>query len=168
MYTENQQPTANSQEKNTSYASIIHLSSFIGVLLPFIPFANILAPLILWLIKKDEDEFVNKNGKSCLNFEISLLLYSFIVLIILTIFIAIFGVTSMVSLGVNISDIPNLSSPSDIAEELIPAVLGGLGLYLLFALILFIFYIVVKIKAAIRASNGEVYRYPLAISFFKI
>ncbi len=165
MYTENQQPTANSQEKNTSYAAIIHLSSFIGVLVPFIPFATILAPLILWLIKKDEDDFVNKNGRSCLNFEISLMLYSFIVFIIL----AILGITSVISLGLNMNSDNSILSSSNVGEEfIIPSIFGGLGIFLLFGLALLIFYVVVKIKAAIKASNGEVYRYPLAISFFKV
>ncbi|MBS9767438.1 MAG: DUF4870 domain-containing protein [Flavobacteriaceae bacterium] len=163
MYTENQQPTANSQEKNTSYASIIHLSSFIGVLVPFIPFANILAPLILWLIKKDEDEFVNKNGKSCLNFEISLLLYSFIIGIIGIISLIIYLALTFGMVIFEENNVDLLSESALLSSSIIGALILGF-----FAIVIFIFYVVVKIKGAIRASNGEVYRYPLAISFFKI
>ncbi len=160
MYTENQ-PTVSPQEKNTSYASIIHLSSFLGLLLPF---AGILAPLILWLIKKDEDTFVDKHGKSCLNFEISLFLYSFIIGFIILITILVIGISSFSSLAANHQG--NISEESVIGILLSSAT--GIIFLLFLSIAFFIFYIIVKIIAAVRASNGELYRYPLAISFFKI
>lgn len=40
-----------------------------------IPLANILGPLIIWLIKKDDFEFVNDQGKEALNFQISVTIY---------------------------------------------------------------------------------------------
>src|SRR5438309_347332 len=45
----------------------------------FVPGAvHILAPLIVWLIKKDESAEVNEHGKEALNFQISMLIYSII------------------------------------------------------------------------------------------
>jgi len=49
------------EERN--WAMGAHLSSFLG---SFIPFANIIAPLIVWLVKKDEMAFAsawNKRGQ---------------------------------------------------------------------------------------------------------
>lgn len=82
MYVENQSNNEpkNDLQKDTSYATIIHLSSFAQFL---IPFGGIIAPLILWLIKKDEDSFIDAHGKSCINFEISLLIYAFTLALLL-------------------------------------------------------------------------------------
>ncbi|MHC4904693.1 MAG: DUF4870 domain-containing protein, partial [Planctomycetota bacterium] len=41
-----------------------------------IPFANIIGPLILWLIKKEDFAFVDDQGKEALNFQISLAIYA--------------------------------------------------------------------------------------------
>jgi len=40
-----------------------------------IPFGNILGPLIIWLVKKDEFPLVDEQGKESLNFQISMLIY---------------------------------------------------------------------------------------------
>ncbi|NLB14072.1 MAG: DUF4870 domain-containing protein [Gammaproteobacteria bacterium] len=47
-----------------------HLSALAGVLIP-IPCANILGPLIIWQIKKNEMPFVDDQGKEALNFQIT-------------------------------------------------------------------------------------------------
>ena len=51
------------------WAMIAHLSTFAGHL---IPFGNIVGPLIVWAIKKDEMPFVNDQGKEALNFQITM------------------------------------------------------------------------------------------------
>jgi len=38
---------------------------------PALPILNIVAPLVLWLIKKDSMPFVNDQGKEVLNFQIT-------------------------------------------------------------------------------------------------
>ncbi len=56
-----------------TYAMLCHLTAlamFIGV-----PFGNIIGPLIVWLIKKDEYPLVNEQGKEALNFQISMTIY---------------------------------------------------------------------------------------------
>lgn len=52
-----------------TWALLAHL----GGLLVFtqIPFGNVLGPLIVWLIKKDEMPFVDDQGKEALNFQIT-------------------------------------------------------------------------------------------------
>ena len=56
-----------------TWAMFAHLSSFLGY--TCIPLANIIAPLIIWQIKKDDMPFASDQGKECLNFQISMLIY---------------------------------------------------------------------------------------------
>ncbi len=65
--------TYDSQDKN--WAIFCHLGGFAGYI---IPFGNIIVPLVLWLIKRDESPFVNQHGKEALNFNISLTIYAII------------------------------------------------------------------------------------------
>lgn len=51
-----------------------HLAALAGYL--GIPFGNVLGPLIIWLIKKDDFKFVNDQGTESLNFQISITIYS--------------------------------------------------------------------------------------------
>ena len=46
-----------------------HLGSLLGYLL--IPFANILVPLVIWLIKKETMPFVADQAKESLNFQLT-------------------------------------------------------------------------------------------------
>lgn len=39
---------------------------------------GIIAPLIIWLIKKDESAYVADHAKESLNFQISMIIYSFV------------------------------------------------------------------------------------------
>jgi uncharacterized Tic20 family protein len=65
-----------------------HLSALSGFI---IPFGNIIGPLIVYSIKKDEYSFVADQGKESLNFQISMLVYLIIsgvaVLLIVGIFL---------------------------------------------------------------------------------
>ena len=56
-------------QDSRNMAMLCHL---LGLLTCFV------GPLILWLIKKDEDEFVNCQGKEALNFQITVLLASIV------------------------------------------------------------------------------------------
>jgi uncharacterized Tic20 family protein len=53
-----------------------HFLSFAGLI--GIPFGNILGPLILWAIKKDEMPSVNEHGKESVNFQLSMTIYTII------------------------------------------------------------------------------------------
>ena len=57
------------------FCHLAALAGFIGV-----PFANVLGPLIVWLIKKDDMPFVNDQGRESLNFQISMAIYALICL----------------------------------------------------------------------------------------
>jgi uncharacterized Tic20 family protein len=60
-------------ETERNWAMFCHLAAFGGYLIPFI--GGIIGPLICWLSRRDESTWVNENGKSSLNFQISILLY---------------------------------------------------------------------------------------------
>ena len=60
-------------QQERSWAMLIHLSGLAGFI---IPFGNIVAPLILWLMKKDQSIFINDQGKEALNFQITYTLYA--------------------------------------------------------------------------------------------
>ncbi len=66
------------------YALFIHLSIFAGFL---IPFGNIIAPVILWSLKRKESEYIDYHGKEVINFQISIMILAFIS--VLTMFILI-------------------------------------------------------------------------------
>ncbi len=51
---------------------LCHLSALAGF---FFPFGAILGPLICWLSRRDESVWIYVNGRSALNFQLSMLLY---------------------------------------------------------------------------------------------
>ncbi len=77
---------------------LAHLSALAGY--SFIPFGNILAPLIIWLVKKDQSWFVNDQAKESLNFQISMTIYAAIsaILVIVLIGFVLLGILYVVGL----------------------------------------------------------------------
>ena len=55
-----------------TWAMLCHFSAFAGLIFPF---GNFLAPLIIWLIKKEDLPFIEDQGKEVLNFQISMTIY---------------------------------------------------------------------------------------------
>jgi len=53
-----------------------HLAAF--AVFVGIPFANIFGPLVIWLLKKDEYEIVDRHGIEAMNFQISMTIYMLI------------------------------------------------------------------------------------------
>ena len=85
--------TTPSKDERT-WAMLSHFS----VLCMFIfPFGNILAPLIIWLIKKEEMSFVEDQAKEVLNFQISMTIYLLISGILCFILI---GIPFVIGLGI--------------------------------------------------------------------
>ena len=66
----NQITTEKSDENK--WAMFCHLSAFAGLVFPF---GNIIGPLIIWSLKKDEYHFVDDQGKESINFQISMTIY---------------------------------------------------------------------------------------------
>ena len=103
-------------------AMLCHL----GGLVHFIPFGQIIVPMIIWMVKKDELPFVDDQGKEALNFQISMLIYYLICIPLIFIVIGIFFL----------------------------AMLGLINLILV-------------IIAAVKAQQGEAFRYPLSLNLIK-
>jgi uncharacterized Tic20 family protein len=61
-----------SQDEKTM-GMLCHLTGLLG---GFIAPANIIAPLIIWLIKKDKSTYIDAQGKEALNFQISATIYA--------------------------------------------------------------------------------------------
>lgn len=62
--------------KAVTWATLCHVAAF--TLYLGVPFGHIIAPLIVWLIKKNEFPFVEEQGKESLNFQISMTIYAII------------------------------------------------------------------------------------------
>jgi uncharacterized Tic20 family protein len=61
------------EQKVRMWGMFAHLSALLGVVVSF-PGANILGPLIFWMVKKREHPFVDEQGKQSLNFQIAITL----------------------------------------------------------------------------------------------
>ncbi len=79
------------QEK--TWAMLCHIASFAY----FIPLGHVLGPLIVWLIKKDESELVDDQGKESLNFQISMTIY---LVIAIPFVILLIGIPLLIALGI--------------------------------------------------------------------
>jgi len=134
-----------------SHAVLIHLSALINYL--GVPFGSILGPLITWLIWRDDDEFVDRHGKEALNFNLSMLIYKILLVVI--------GLFLFLS--------PLLAALSTDFENPLSLFLGIPGLWILLTGygLLAIFRLVAIIVAAVKAGAGEDFHYPLSIRFIK-
>ncbi len=110
---------AAADDRDRTYAMLIHLSGFLSYLLG--PVA-IVVTLAMWLARKDDSAFVDDHGREAMNYSISIWIYTILAGLLM------FAVVGCV---------------------LLPA--------------LIIFDIVVVIMAAVQASSGEYWRYPITI-----
>jgi hypothetical protein len=72
-------PSPGSKEINKDarmWAMFCHLAGLAVLLIPIV--GNIVAPLIIWQIKKDDFPFVDEQGKESVNFQISMSIYGFV------------------------------------------------------------------------------------------
>jgi uncharacterized Tic20 family protein len=92
-----QAKTGMKPEDERMFGMLCHLLSLIGAL--GIPFGNIIGPLVVWLIKKDESAFVDKCGKDSLNFQISLMIYFLVCGILTFILIGFVGMLVLFIIG---------------------------------------------------------------------
>lgn len=105
---------------------------------------NILGPLVMWLIKKEEDPFVDQCGKESLNFQITATLAGLA--------LGLLGVASAI-----LAMIPLVGLISFLFFPVI-----GIAL---FALVVAV--IVFTVIASIKASEGTRYVYPYSLRLIK-
>lgn len=135
-------PQNKSKPAEYTYGMLCHLlalSALLGV-----PMGNILGPLVMWLIKKEEDPFVDKCGKESLNFQITATLAG--------LGLGVLGAAAMV-----IAMVPLIGLASFLFLPLI-----GIALIALIAAV-----IAFTVIASIKASEGKHYVYPYSLRLIK-
>lgn len=143
-----------SQETQNNNALFIHLSALSNL---FIPLGNLIFPIVLWQAFKKEGAFVDHHGKEAVNFNLSFFIYSIVIIIV---FIA-----SLLGVIFNSFQMNELNNPDQVFEILFSS--GGILFSLFLLILLGIFKFILIILAAIKAGQGELYRYPLTIRFIK-
>lgn len=53
----------------------IHLSALIGLLLPL---GLVLGPIMVWMLKKNDGEYFDRQGKNAVNFQLTILITAFV------------------------------------------------------------------------------------------
>jgi uncharacterized Tic20 family protein len=76
------------------WSMICHLAGLAGFIMPAA--GNIVAPLIIWQIKKDDYPFVDEQGKEAVNFQISISIYFIVSLFLCCICIGAFLVAAVI------------------------------------------------------------------------
>jgi uncharacterized Tic20 family protein len=69
-----------------NWAMGAHLSALAGMI---VPFGNVIAPLIVWLVKRDQSPLVDREGKEALNFQLSMTIYMLVSALLIFAFIGI-------------------------------------------------------------------------------
>ena len=59
---------------NYQFESVSHDDKTFGMLAHVLGIISFIGPLVIWLIKKDQSQFVDENGKSALNFQLTMLI----------------------------------------------------------------------------------------------
>lgn len=107
-----------------TWCVLCHAAALLGLFFHFL--GHIFGPLIVWLLKRGDGAEIDAHGKESLNFQLSMLIYDAVALILCIVLIG----------------IPIL-------------------------IVLWVLNTVLVIVASIKASDGELYRYPLTIRFIK-
>lgn len=152
----------NSKQQIRIWAMLCHLSAllwiplagllFFGIPL-YLPFLNIVGPLIIWLWKKTQDPWIDFQGKESLNFQLSLTVYTLIVIVI-SLFMLL--TTCGVAVTTNVT--------SKHIEIIFNSLLAILAIFV--SLLTGVQLILVNF-AAMRAYKGQHYRYPFTIRFLR-
>lgn len=66
------------------WAMFAHLAALVGFI---IPFGNLIGPLVVWQVKKNEMPFVDDQGKEALNFQLTVTMAVIVCLILLVVLI---------------------------------------------------------------------------------
>jgi uncharacterized protein len=119
-YSEPDRPSSDSR----NVAAIGHLSAFAM----FLGIPSFIGPLVVWLLSKDRDPFAAGEAREALNFNLSLLLYTIVAIVVM-----------IATLGL------------------------GLIIIVPVALVAMPAWLVLTALAAVRAADGQPYRYPLTI-----
>ncbi len=85
----------NLTQDDKTYGMLAHLAALAQFVIP--TFGNVIGPLVIWLIKKDQSAWVNKQGKDALNFQISIAIYTVVSIILIPLII---GIVLLIAVGI--------------------------------------------------------------------
>lgn len=86
-------PVMSSTADDRLYAMLCHL----GTLVTVVPFANIIVPMVIWMVKRDQSPLVNDQGKEALNFQITMMIgYA----VCVPLFFVLIGIPLAIALGI--------------------------------------------------------------------
>ena len=114
-------PRPDLSDEEQTWGVLAHAGGFAGLA---VPFGNVVAPLVVWLAKRDENRFVDENGVRALNFQLT---WSIILLAS--------ALSVLVAVGVVLFPLAMLA------------------------------WLILTVLGTVKASEGEVYDYPLTIHF---
>ncbi|PRP66091.1 DUF4870 domain-containing protein [Nonlabens agnitus] len=147
------------QNNHNNIAMGIHLATFGKWIFPL---GNFILPILLWMVNSKKSDFIDRHGKQAINFQLSITLW--------TVILAFIGggviIGSMISGGPDLwqaMDGPSFPFANDLGIFSTIVASGVICGTLILAL--GIVDLVCTIKAAIRAHDGQEYRYPLTINF---
>lgn len=135
------------EERNWAMAA--HLSALVAV--AGLPFGHVLGPLIVYLIKGHESEFVGEHARASLNYQITISVLGVVAIL----------VGCALALAFIIGSAPSPDARFGIAFVALWVAIGAA------VLIVLLFSIVFIIMGTIAASQGRPYTYPLAIRFLR-
>ncbi|NCT08584.1 MAG: DUF4870 domain-containing protein [Flavobacteriia bacterium] len=144
------------KNNDNTNAFLIHICGFGGYLYPF---GSIITPLIAWQTLKNRSTFLDEQGKEAVNFNISFALYQ----LIFSMFFVPFALGTFFRNINNNSNFEWFEFNFDLDSE---SFFGFLGFGSVMGLMMII-RIILIIMAALKAKEGENYKYPLTIKFIK-
>ncbi len=137
--------------------------SILSIIVSFLSFpfiAGFLYALIMWRINRDSHPFVNDCGKAATNFQATMGLYSFCAFLVSALLV-------LVTCGPALSNFNLYGGSSNPTQEaLAMAGLVILALSAVGAIAWNLFQAIVTIMAAVKASKGQMYVYPLSRQFY--
>jgi uncharacterized protein len=66
-------------QQERTMAMLCHIGGLLGI---FVAPSNLIVPLVIWLLKKDQSAFINEHGKEAINFQINLSVWAVICFVI--------------------------------------------------------------------------------------
>jgi uncharacterized Tic20 family protein len=82
-----------SENEERQWAMFAHIGTFSSMI---VPLGNIIAPIVVWQLKKNESRFVVEQAKESLNFQITLMIYAVISFLLVFIIIGFFLIFALV------------------------------------------------------------------------
>jgi len=136
-----------------TWAVLCHLSALLMLL--GVPLGNVLGPLVVWLVKRNDHPFIDDQGREALNFQLSI-----------TPNWVLAGILIFFSAGSIAFFWPAFRhGVMDYWNPVAMPIAMIFGLFLILGLL--ILDVILAIVAAVRASDGIAYRYPLTIRAIK-